>query len=104
MLQPLLILIKNMKSKNKWYFFYTNKQEKGTVIILTSHLRFSAAQLHRGDVKMTMVKLPEDAPVMNLANALGSEVPLEGEGEPLPVDFYKAMVYNTQRGGANMYR
>ena len=55
---------------------------------------------------MTMVKLPEDAPVMNLANALGSEVPMEikGKGEPLPVDFYKAMVYNTQRGGANMYR
>lgn len=95
-----------MESTNKWYFFYTNKQEKGTVIILTSHLRFSAAQLERGDVKMTMLKLPEDAPVMNLTNALGSEVPMEikAEGKPLEVDFYMAMVYNTQRGGASMYR
>lgn len=95
-----------MKSTNKWYFFYTNKQEKGTIIILTSHLRFTATQLERGDVKMTMLKLPEDAPVMNLANALGSEVPMEikAEGRPLEVDFYKAMDYNTHCGGANMYR
>lgn len=96
-----------MKSTNKWYFFYTNKQETGDVLIFTSHLRFTPAQLEGGHVKMTMVKLPEDAPTMYLSNSLGAEVPIKvGEDEvlSLPVDLYKAMVFNTRYGKAAMYR
>ena len=102
-----IIIKKNMQHKNKWYFYYTNQQEDGgNILIFTSHLNFTSAQLEGGHVKMTMVKLPEDAPTMYLSNSLGAEVPVkagESEVQSLPVDFYKTMVYNTKYGRAYMY-
>lgn len=94
-----------MQSTNKWYLYYTNKQEdNGTVVILTNHLRFTPYQLRAGVVKMVLMKLPADVNTMQLHNSLGAEVPLEEEGTALPLDLFKAMVFNTCYGRANMYR